>query len=625
MSSSENNPHLFGEFPPVSTAEWEEMILKDLKGADYQKRLIWKGLEEISVRPYYREEDLKQFGHIGSAPGEYPFVRGNHLNGNTWLIRQDVHFEGEAGATLNKIRHLLDRGVESINLIFAPGVSDAGAKALFDMLPLEEAEFNTEDYSPINLLEWIKARTTTSNLDPGRVRFNLQWDPIGDFMLSGRWPGEAADYDRMAEAIRLAEGFDHVKLLTINGRYFKNSGSTMVQELAFSLAAASDYLAELTDHGVAPETAARHINFGMSVGPNYFFEIARFRSARLLWSKLLESYGVKGQSAQLMIHAESSRWNKSLYDPHVNLLRSTTEAMSAILGGVHSLTLLPFDFTYQTPGDFSERLARNQQILLREESYLDKVADPAGGSYYLEYLTHSIAEAAWTMFQKVEEMGGLTEAFYQGWVQNEIVTGARSRDESIAQRREILLGINQYPDLSEQMLPKIQLDRVISPVPDTAGADAQPLIPYRGSEAFEALRLATEKSGSVPKVFLLTIGNLAMRRARAGFATNFFGCAGYQVIDTNGFDSLTDGMEAARAVKADLVVLCSSDEEYASLAPEALGITQGREILVIAGNPVAIMDDLKKAGVEHFIHLKSHVLNTLKNFNRLLGIPIYQE
>jgi methylmalonyl-CoA mutase len=339
----------------------------------------------------------------------------------------------------------------------------------------------------------------------------------------------------------------------------------------------------------------------------------------MMWARILEEYGIKGDDeAQMYIHAETSFWNKTVYDPYVNILRTTTEAMSSVLGGVDSLTVLPFDLTYEEPTAFAERIARNQQILLKGEVHLDKVADPAAGSYYIENLTDSICREAWKLFQEVESKGGFVEAFYEGFIQDAIVTTAMQRDQNIAHRKEVLLGTNLYPDSTGRMLDRVDPEIIASHIADTEEAEAQPLNLYRAAEDFENLRMETERSGKKPVVFLLTIGNQTMRKARAGFAANFFGCAGYQVIDNAGFESVAEGIESAISSAADVVVLCSSDEEYAVYGPEMAALVNGTFIPVIAGYPKEIIEELKAKGIVHFIHIKCNVLQTLQLFNKLI-------
>ena len=314
------------------------------------------------------------------------------------------------------------------------------------------------------------------------------------------------------------------------------------------------------------------------------------------------------------IHAVTTDWNKTVYDPYVNMLRTQTEAMSATLGGIDSLTVRGFDSVFREPTEFSERIARNQQLLLKEESHFDKIVDPAAGSYYIENLTSMVAEKAWELFLDIEKEGGFLKSLQLGLIQKRVENNARKRDAYLARGKETLLGTNIYPNINEVLeykpRPKEQKDDV---------PEVKPLVQYRGAEVFEQLRSATDAWHSRPNVFLLTIGNPVMRKARAQFASSFFSVAGYRIIDNLGFESPGEGAKAALEAKADIVVVCSSDEEYTAYAPEVFRSLKGKAVVVIAGTPES-EDELRKIGIENFISLRSDILLTLQGFNRMLGI-----
>jgi methylmalonyl-CoA mutase len=304
------------------------------------------------------------------------------------------------------------------------------------------------------------------------------------------------------------------------------------------------------------------------------------------------------------------------------MLRLTTEAMAAILGGCDSLLVMPFDAVYNEPADFSERLARNIQIILKEESYFDKVVDPAAGSYYIESLTESLIRHAWDLFLKIDEQGGYVKSFLSGFIGGEVERVARLRMEMVASRRESLLGTNQYPNVNETINGCIN-EEIAYPQPlVNAEKVAEPIIPRRAAAEFEKLRLSVEKlQGSRPKVFMLTYGNLAMRLARSQFSGNFFACAGYEVTDNLGFKTAKEGVDAALSAKADIIVICSSDDEYAVIAPEVAELVKDKAIVVVAGAP-ASMEELKQKGISEFVHIRSNVLETLKKFHSKLGIEL---
>ena len=280
------------------------------------------------------------------------------------------------------------------------------------------------------------------------------------------------------------------------------------------------------------------------------------------------------------------------------------------------MTVTPFDKTYDAPNEFSERMARNQQLLLKEESHFDKVIDPAAGSYYIENLTVSIAKQAWDLFLAVEEDGGFYASVKAGKVQAAVNESNKARHAAVAKRKEVLLGTNQFPNFNEKAGDKKPVEATCCcGGGHTCEKDVPTLNFDRAASEFEALRLETEASGKRPKAFMLTIGNLAMRQARAQYSCNFLACAGYEVVDNLGFSTVEEGIEAAMAAKADIVVLCSSDDEYAEYAVPAFKALNGRAMFIVAGAP-ACMDDLKAAGIENFIHVRVNVLETLKRIQR---------
>ncbi len=614
---------LFPEFPEVTTQQWEEKITADLKGKDYEKALVWRTNEGFAVRPYYRAENLEGKETAQAAPGEFPFVRGIHSE-NNWLIRQDIVVTDLKEAN-QKALGVLNKGVNSLGFIFdySKKLSVDDLKVLLKDICLDAAEINF--VCPCGNCDVTVAFTkliTEGPWDPEKVRASMSNDPLMGLLLTGKMEGCCEDSEFMAlkakvEGAGVISGF---RTIAVNGKFFGNSGSSIVQELAFSLAAGAEYLSRLTDLGMKVDEVAQKIKFNFSVSNNYFFEIAKLRAGRLLWAQIVQAYQPECEcSTKMVAHCETGSFNKTVYDPYVNLLRTQTEAMSAALGGAHSITVLPFDAMLRQPGDFSDRIARNQQILLKEESNLDKITDAAGGSYYIESLTASIAEQAWKLFLQVDEKGGFLSAVKEGSIQKQVSEMAAKRDQNLALRRENLLGVNQFPNFTETMSEELD-PSVFRPADFTAEeAEVETMKPYRAGQSFEALRYRTDLFSlkhKRPAAFMLTIGDLAMRKARAQFSCNFFAVAGFEVIDNNGFATVEEGLEAARAIGAEIVVVCSSDDEYAVLVP-ALAEKIGNEILVVAGNP-ACRPDLEALGVKNYIHIRSNLLKELTEFQKLV-------
>lgn len=613
---------LFTEFPEVTTAEWEAVIAKDLKGADYEKKLVWRTMEGFNVRPYYRAENLEGIKHLGSKPGQFPYVRGVEEN-NNWLIRQTIKVESPAEANKQALDVLM-KGADSICFKVKKNFEAADLEKLLEGIEIKAVELNFEGCGVLTAAQAFMAKVEKAGLAPEDVRASFNIDPIGKKLtLKGRKCGADIKESGIVELVSKYDKYYRVRFVGVNGTIFNNSGSTITQELGLSLSVAHEYLVQMMDAGLSVDQAARSIKFNFAVSSNYFMEIAKFRAARMLWATIVNEYKpAKKCSCKMKAHAVTSLYNSTVYDPYVNMLRGTTEAMSAAIGGASSIEVLPFDAAYEAPTDFSSRIARNVQLLLKEESRFNQVADIPGGSYYIENLTQSIADVAWNLFKELEGKGGYVAAFQAGDIQKMISETAAKRDLNIATRREILLGTNQYPNFTETA------DKAVTEQTVTAGtcgcccgedSDFEALHPYRAGMAFEALRLKTDRSGKEPKAFMLTLGNLAFARARAQFSSNFFACAGIRPIDNTLFASVDEGVAAALESKAEIVVVCSSDDEYATFAPEVAEKLAGKAIIVVAGDP-ACKEELQAKGLKNFISVRSNVLETLKGFQKELGI-----
>ena len=613
---------LFSEFPPIPTEKWEEVINKDLKGADYEKKLVWKTIEGFKVRPYYRAENLEGLEYLDANPGEKPFTRGKHVADNVWEVRQDIRVHNLAEANCIAL-DAVQRGATSLGLCAKEVKSVADLEVLLKGIYIDAVSINfmcSQDY--LGLLKLYVEYAKGHGFDCSKLQGSTDFDMFRFALKHGKFHrGEEGDLQMAKELVDYAhEALPKFRVLTVNAQLLHNSGSNIVQELGFGLAAANELVSRLTDLGCKAHRVASRLQLSVGVGSTYFMEIAKIRAARLLWSKIVEQYKPECDCAyKLFINATTSSWNQSVYDPYVNMLRSTTEAMSSAVAGADSISVLPFDNAYKEADDFGYRIARNQQLLLKEESYMDKIVDPAAGSYYIENLTDEIAKGAWEHFLKVEEAGGMCKALRAGLVQDEVEATARQRDLDIATRKTTILGTNQYPNLQEKMGEKVQDGGKHCCCCCEQGEEVRTLKPYRGAEAFEELRMQTERSARRPKVFLLTYGNLTMRKARAGFATNFFGVAGYEIIDNPGFATPDEGAKAALESGADVVVLCSSDDEYAELTEPVCKALKGKvKSLVLAGFPKEMVETYKGYGIDEFIHVKTNVLECLTGFQKML-------
>lgn len=611
---AEKKEKLFDQFPGISYEEWRAKVEADLKGADFNKKLVWRTNEGFNVQPIYRAEDTEGLKTTDSLPGEYPFVRGTRTD-NDWLTRQEIIAETAADA--NRIAlDVLGKGVTSLGFkVEDPTVGTVST--LLDGIDLEQIEINF-NCCPCKAQDLAEALTTylkgkgAEKIFHGSIGFN----PLRKALRHGAQLPDGI-VQKAKTLVETVKDVPSLRVLAVDSVLFCDGGAYIFQELGYALAWGAQWMTSLTDAGLSADEVARRIKFNMGVSSNFFMELSKFRAARMLWAQIVEQYKPSStDAAKMNVHASTSRFNQTVFDAHVNLLRSQTESMSAALAGVDSITTVPFDVPYKTPDAFSERIARNQQFLLKEESHMDKVVDPAGGSYYVETLTVSIAAEAWKLFLDVEDKGGFFALVGEGSVQKAVNESCEKRHTDVARRKEILLGTNQFPNINEMAAAKIETKACCCSCGEKAEGQGG-LLMKRAATDFEDLRLATEAAAKRPKVFMLTIGNLAMRLARAQFSTNFFGCAGYEIIDNLGFDTVEAGVDAALAKEADVIVLCSSDDEYAELAPAAFKYLAGRAEFVVAGAP-ACMEDLKAEGITEFIHVRCNVLDTLKAFNAKL-------
>ena len=622
---AEEKLNMLAEFPAISAKTWKEKIVADLKGADFDKKLVWRTSEGFNVQPYYRQEDLKGLKTTVSAPGQFPYVRGTKTT-NEWAIRQNICATKNARKANAKALDILNKGVTSLGFCLnAEKLSYRYIKTLLEGIKLDAVaiNFNVCACKAPELANILVRLVGRSGYDFKAVTGSINVDPIKNMLLKGKPLTKEQVTEKIVATVKAAKTLVNYRVVGVNSVALNNSGAYCAQELAYALAWGAEYMTMMTEAGLPNYLAARSIRFNMGIGGNYFMELAKFRAARLLWAKIVEAYkapvftAALKEAAKMNVSAETSRFNMTIFDAYVNMLRTQTETMSAALAGVDEIVVTPFDATYEEPTEFAERIARNQQLLLKEESHFDKVVDPAAGSYYIENLTNSIAEEAWKQFLAIQEEGGMYELVAAGKVQEAMAATLKARLSDVAKRKEVILGSNQFPNFTEKAGKKIK--EVACGCCCAKPENAIATLPVaRAAEEFEALRLETEAAKKQPVAFMLTIGNLAMRIARAQFSCNFFACAGYKVIDNNGFKSVAEGIKAARKAKADIIVLCSSDDEYATYAPQAwLQLEDAKEVFVVAGAP-ACTEDLQKLGIENFINVRVNVLETLKKFNAQL-------
>ncbi len=609
------------DFPPTPYQEWKDAAEAGLKGASFEKKLVAKTYENIDLQPVYTREDLEGLSHLGNLPGFSPFVRGTREEGyltSSWDISQELPYG--TPATYNEaLKRDLERGQTAVNIILdragrlgldadiASGkdVCNGGIsistiedlKTALDGVDLAETPVNiSAGVVSLNILMMLAALGRERDIEPGELKGAVEADPYAALAVEGTLKmSPDSIFMLMAQANKwAAQNAPSIKTIGCSGLPYHDAGASAVQELGFVLATAVEYLNRMMEQGIAIDDAAASIRFTFGIGPFYFMEVAKLRAARLCWSRIVESFGGSEESRKMTIHGRTSRFNQTVYDPYVNLLRTATEAFSAVVGGVDSLHTNAFDESIREADEFSRRIARNTQIILKEETHLDNLIDPAGGSYFIENLTDRVAGESWKLMQVIEEKGGMLKALRSGFPQAEIAVVAEKRKTDAAKRKNVMVGINMYANPKErrlenresgsmqlersQYLEKFKLRRIQTEVSDSIEAlslwepeaeDAvnllmetgiegylcgltigevltslvpeaaeplsiEPISPFRIAQIFEEIREAAdnykEKTGGAPKLFLATMGPLAQYKGRADFSRGFFEVGGFDVI-----------------------------------------------------------------------------------------------
>lgn len=390
---ADSKEKLFSDFPAVSTEQWMEKITADLKGADFEKKLVWRTNEGFKVKPFYRQEDLEGLKTTEGLPGEFPYVRGTKKNDNTWFVRQEIKVECPKEANA-KALDILNKGVDSLGFyVKKKDLSPEYIETLLNDICAEciELNFSTCQGHTVELAKLLVAYFQKKEYDLTKLQGSVNYDPMGKMMVKGK---DLSNFITTAkELVEVLAPLPKFRCICVNAIELNNAGSYISQELGYALAWGNEYLSKLVEAGVPAALVAKKIKFNFGISSNYFLEIAKFRAARMLWADIVKEYhpqcncqpecpnkaedGTCFCACKMVAHAETSTFNLTLFDAHVNLLRTQTEAMSAALAGVNSITVTPFDKTYETPDDFSERIARNQQLLLKEECHFNKVVDPA--------------------------------------------------------------------------------------------------------------------------------------------------------------------------------------------------------------------------------------------------------
>jgi methylmalonyl-CoA mutase len=603
---------LAAEFPPTDAAEWRKLVDVALKGASFEKRLVSQTYDGLRVEPLYPR-----------AAGVEP-VAGRKA-GAAWTVTQRVDHPDPKAANAEAL-HDLENGATGLSLVFAGSIGAYGygldgsqaaiAQALDDVW-LDAVSIDTDlsaqaKDAGLNLAKVIKAR----NIDPAKTQIRFGHDPLGLMARNGSAPRpwrETAPLLAGMAANLASQGFTG-PFAAADGRAVHAAGGSEAQELAFVISNAIAYLRMFEHAGIALHDARKLIYFRLAADADEFLTIAKFRALRKLWARVEQASGLTPQPA--FVGAETAWRMMTARDPYVNMLRTTIAVTAAGLGGADAVSVLPFTIARGLPDRFARRAARNQQLVLLEESNLFRVADPAAGSGAIETLTTQMAQSAWALVQEIEGAGGAPRAIEQGLLQARIARVREARQASIARRKEALTGTSDYPNLSEADVKVADVRRItVPPLPAAMSFDALPLM--RLSEPFEALRDRSDailaRTGTRPKVFLATLGKLADFTPRAMFAKNFYEAGGIEALGNDGFKDQAAMIAAFETSGARLACLCGSDTAYAEQAVGAAkALREAGAIVHLAGRPGELETALKEAGVKTFVFMGADVLATLQ-------------
>lgn len=664
------------EFPPATYGDWRQAAEESLKGAPFDKKLITSTPEGIKLQPIYGKSDLEALSLPESWPGLPPYVRGSTASGNKkrpWLIAQELPY-GCVEKFNTAIKSDLMRGQNSVAILpdvatrlgVDPDEASAGevGECGLSLATLDDASraFAGVDFqaAPVLAFAGVSALPLAGLLQAfsGDKGFSgaVLADPLTEWARDGKLAMSLDEaYAELATVSKWAVG-KGIRTVGIQANLWADAGGTAVEELAFGLATGTAYFRALATAGIPEDEIAPRFVMALSLGSNLFMQIAKLRAARLLWDRIVESFGVK--PAPLFIHGRCSIFNKSVLDPHTNMLRATAEGFAGVVGGVDSMHVAAFDEPIRTPDEFSTRIARNIHVILAEECGFAEVADAAGGSWYVESLTIELAKKAWELFQEVEKRGGMAVALREGFPQSAVAVSAKARLDAVSKRREAVLGVNLFPNPTETPLapnpdcaekkfaerskriasarkggvslasPSVEeiaksfqagatigeiskaLPRKGAGVPEIARVRV-----IRASEGYERLRASTKDSP--PKVWLAKFGPPKQSKARADFSSGFFAAGGFDVSQkTAGAKSPEEALEQAVASKAQIVVLCSTDDTYPEIVPAfvpALKAKMPGVKVILAGFPADQIEAHKASGVDDFIHLKVDCLAFLTN------------
>ncbi|WLR56416.1 methylmalonyl-CoA mutase family protein [Mesobacillus subterraneus] len=626
-------------FKDTTIEDWQEKAAASLKGKPIDA-LYTNTYEDIKLKPLYTKRNLPE-ELTGELPGQPDYRRGIHSLGyqsESWHIANRLVYSN-VGELKEKLDNALSKGQSAIAFDVQPELfSENRSLVSFISSYKNKYPFSLD----AGLLQTpMLAALAIASKDAGseeKLSGFVAADPVAEASLIGGLPTEENEY--FANWTKVLEEADEklpeVKTVLVNTVPYHNSGANAVQELAIAVSTGVYLLQKLLDNGWELKKALSKMVFHFAIGSNFFMETAKLRAARLLWSKTAEAFGAELDDRKMVLSAETSKFTKTIFDPYVNMLRTGNEAFAAVLGGIQYLHTGSFDESARSANLFSERVARNTQLVLQSEAHLEKVADPAGGSWYVESLTKELAEKAWELFLEIDGKDGIYETLKAGWLQEQIAQTAEARGQDIATRMKSIIGTNVYANPSDDIVePAVQelkrkymidsLEVAISKITAESSllenfkdmkASFTPLNLKRLAEPYEELRfraMKLEKKGVDPIVGLICLGELKKHKARADFISGLLSAGGIDAERSGEVDSSSAALEFINSSQARQFIICGDQAAYNSIGPElALEITREHDVkLYLAGIPDEKQSEWKTSGIIEFLHIKSNAVQTL--------------
>lgn len=604
--------HLFSPFEATSKAQWISQIERDLK-LDSIDKLVQKN-DEGTFYPLYTIEDVVELSalenyHHAVLNEEIPALGVRH-----WENRVAIIVNNEKNANQEAL-NALAAGAEGI-VFKISHLDKPSLPLLLNSILLEYCSVSFEiNTRQIGLFAEFLTYIKESKLDPSKIQGGIMLDALEKLTL-----GELKSIDfSLLVSLAAQQELPRFKTLYVSACALHNSGANIPTTLGLTLNKWVEYLHQFTELGIDAQLVINNTAFGVSVGKRYFKEIAQLKALRILAVKIALQYGVAVNASDIVIHAYNSLWTKTRFDKHVNLLRTTTECMSAILGGAQSICLQGFDLFGASKTTLAKRMALNTSTILKEEGHLNKTVDPAAGSYAIEAMTNEIMNNSFDQFLAVEKFGGFLKFFESGQLVSKVVAQRNAQFKNVAQRKDIYVGVNQYANPTEKI--------AIQQIDDELNTNENKLVPTNAVVQFEQIRMKTEqfvqKKGAEnrPQFLLLSKATDAMSKARATFALNFMTCAGFQMSD----DIVLSSNEFVKlnSYQTNFVIICGTDEYYAQELvadlPKIKKQLPENAMVILAGLPVNA-ETLKSLGIDEFIHRNSDILSTLTNFQTQLKI-----